>query len=516
MAGTTRSMPESSLDGHAPSPGEPCRSVYIYNASSLNSRWLEREALGEQLGPEAWLRDCEQHSTGAVLLSRLLRSKRCPLVPESRAHEAELFLIPLSLPSAREPTRAELEHGPWDFMPPNEEEQLWAGGCMRLANEDWRALLPHLTTDNVARHVIIPVEKTEIINMCRYAEPAFELLVESRPSNAELLTAMPRITTAPIDSNCESGCGSVTGKEGGGAFALQDLITAPLNSAVHIGQEDREGAPLPWALGPPGARPFLMSFGGSELGFPKAAELRRLLVGKCRSYGNATCQLVTARTMNQREMLSAALKAKRESVFCLEPPGFADHRKSQLDSLGLGCIPVLFGRGPGHDAGLWPLHWQSWRAESRVLLDIDEVLSGRIDVLEHLRSIPSARVRSMQSAIATHANRILFGAGDTSGDAVEVLLNAIVHRATARSRRRESTREDSYGWKCDDAWPRRVTQSLIDVLTKADERWHPKRLPTCAAIIQVWGCGATVPTRKSGFLVRDLLCRASCQQCTRS
>ena len=41
-------------------------------------------------------------------------------------------------------------------------------------------------------------------------------------------------------------------------------------------------------------------------------------------------------------MLAAAFRIKRSSTFCLEPPGFGEHRKSMVDALTLGCIPVLF------------------------------------------------------------------------------------------------------------------------------------------------------------------------------
>jgi xyloglucan galactosyltransferase MUR3 len=44
----------------------------------------------------------------------------------------------------------------------------------------------------------------------------------------------------------------------------------------------------------------------------------------------------------------------RRSVFCLQPPGDQPNRKSVVDSLLLGCIPVLF-----HEAQLdyIPWHW---------------------------------------------------------------------------------------------------------------------------------------------------------------
>ena len=47
------------------------------------------------------------------------------------------------------------------------------------------------------------------------------------------------------------------------------------------------------------------------------------------------------------------------STFCLQPQGDAVSRKAIVDSLLLGCIPVLFHEG---QAQQWPWHWGSWYA----------------------------------------------------------------------------------------------------------------------------------------------------------
>ena len=159
----------------------------------------------------------------------------------------------------------------------------------------------------------------------------YDLLVESRRANAELLALTPAIRTGPLYNE-------LLGESTFGAMVRQRLFSAPLVSSVHL----RAGEPRPWALktafstafstapNPQQAstRPFLMSYGGSTEGSPEASRLRSLLVKHCLQLGNTTCRLVSHYRMDT--VLVDALRSKRESVFCLEPPGFGDHRKSQV------------------------------------------------------------------------------------------------------------------------------------------------------------------------------------------
>ena len=127
---------------------------------------------------------------------------------------------------------------------------------------------------------------------------------------------------------------SSSGSDGLSHQVRQRLFSAPLVSSVHL----RAGEPRPWALNTAlntapnphqaSTRPYLMSYGGSTEGSPEASRLRSLLVKQCLQLGNATCRLVSHYRMDT--VLVDALRSKRESVFCLEPPGFGDHRKSQV------------------------------------------------------------------------------------------------------------------------------------------------------------------------------------------
>ena len=104
------------------------------------------------------------------------------------------------------------------------------------------------------------------------------------------------------------------------------------------------------------------------------------------------------------------------STFCLQPPGDAVSRKGVADSLVMGCIPVQFHDGMPHQ---WPWHWGEWVHESSVLLDWNEVLKGKLDVVEKLRSIPAAEVAAMQRVIARNAHRIHYSRESLEAQATE-------------------------------------------------------------------------------------------------
>ena len=80
------------------------------------------------------------------------------------------------------------------------------------------------------------------------------------------------------------------------------------------------------------------------------------------------------------DSVARAFAIKSRSIFCIEPPGLSPARKSIVDSLLVGCIPV-FIRGPEMREGfsrLWPYHF-SWRANASVTFDVADFVSGRMN-----------------------------------------------------------------------------------------------------------------------------------------
>ena len=99
-----------------------------------------------------------------------------------------------------------------------------------------------------------------------------------------------------------------------------------------------------------------------------------------------------------------------QATFCLQPGGDTITRKGIIDSILLGCIPVLF-----HDGQLaqWPWHWGSWVHNATVLLNQSAIRSKDIDVIDVLATIPKEVVETMQLCLRTHAHRMQYSTSDT-------------------------------------------------------------------------------------------------------
>ena len=135
----------------------------------------------------------------------------------------------------------------------------------------------------------------------------------------------------------------------------------------------------------------------------------------------------------------------------LEPPGYGVYRKSAVDSLALGCIPVTFAHLIDPVKGrlyepmimetrvfneqMFPHHWSaSWRKDSEVQLDMVQVLKDEVDLAQVLRALPPERARQMQQAIAVHAQAVHYAFDDVAGvgDALEISLNLVAASADAQ------------------------------------------------------------------------------------
>lgn len=123
------------------------------------------------------------------------------------------------------------------------------------------------------------------------------------------------------------------------------------------------------------------------------------------------------------------------AVFSLQPAGDWPNRKGIIDSLTLGCIPVL---SHAEQRVLWPQHWGPWANDSHVYLPFDDVLSGKVQLLAALRAIPRRRVDEMRRTIARNALSLVYSMRPTAHDAFEILVREA-------ARRREVTGYKGYG-----------------------------------------------------------------------
>merc|ERR1719160_2198433 len=192
---------------------------------------------------------------------------------------------------------------------------------------------------------------------------------------------------------------------------------ASIHWASEFGMDD-----APWKKGK--ARRSLASYFGGIHGPDESRILRKFLKDQCNK--DKSCFMIVkesghAKKELTRQYAAQVLRAKRESVFCLEPPGSTIGRKSIVDSLLMGCIPVLFDK---KQDGLYAWHW-TFKKYSRILIDLDPsctlpwsqltqeqrespTRTGDCDVMKRLRKIPTAEVARSQEVIAKYAHKMQY------------------------------------------------------------------------------------------------------------
>jgi hypothetical protein len=128
---------------------------------------------------------------------------------------------------------------------------------------------------------------------------------------------------------------------------------------------------------------------------------------------------------NGDQMVLSTLRLRSRSLFCLEPVGLNPGRKSQIDAILSGCIPVLVFPRQVYDSFL-SYHFR-WREHASVHIEPDDILQGRVDLREKLVGLnASGAARSMQRAIARHARSLVYSIdGAMPGDAVDTLVRAL-------------------------------------------------------------------------------------------
>ena len=172
------------------------------------------------------------------------------------------------------------------------------------------------------------------------------------------------------------------------------------------------------------------------------AELVRLFGGHPPRGYPAFPEVERQRNRDTVDSVARAFAIKSRSIFCIEPPGLSPARKSIVDSLLVGCIPV-FIRGPEMREGfsrLWPYHF-SWRANASVTFDVDDFVSGRMNFDGMRRALSqlnaSGAVRQMQEVIGRNAHQLIYGSDGHYRD--DDAVGSLVHGLMAEIKKRTPT-----------------------------------------------------------------------------
>eukprot|EP00746_Dinoflagellata_sp_MGD_P153906 gnl/MRDRNA2_/MRDRNA2_84519_c0_seq1.p1 gnl/MRDRNA2_/MRDRNA2_84519_c0~~gnl/MRDRNA2_/MRDRNA2_84519_c0_seq1.p1 ORF type:complete len:459 (+),score=91.64 gnl/MRDRNA2_/MRDRNA2_84519_c0_seq1:103-1479(+) len=403
---------------------EGCPKVFIYD---LPKKYMDYDPTtqpapwenkgGEEGAP--FMRATSQYGLAAGILWRVVHSKRCLRVTDPS--EADMFIIPiLSRPKSG---------------------KKWAGACSghKITAEELMPLLPHMTEENAHKHVVFVgkghpnagysgcdawwrrpegmlrkvwrVSYSEVFdgkgqygkeNETHHAQEVVFSRKWSANQDAEQ-TASEMYMDSELDFD----------KAESDQMDYENMVSAPYMSDFHWSLNFTDTPP--WKE--TNERDTLMAFFGTiRTKSEYSTKIRPFLADKCHTYGDA-CKIMMA---DHDHM--ALFNAKRQTKFCLEPPGDSPYRKSISESILAGCIPVMFSRQTDIMA---PWHWGPWKDDSRVFIPAQDLYSGKVDLKEVLESIPEERIKHMQKTIAENAQRMQYSLDDVPGDAVEVILRHV-------------------------------------------------------------------------------------------
>ncbi|KAM0900995.1 hypothetical protein ACQ4PT_020274 [Festuca glaucescens] len=126
------------------------------------------------------------------------------------------------------------------------------------------------------------------------------------------------------------------------------------------------------------------------------------------------------------------------SRFCLQPPGDSFMRRSSVDALVAGCIPVFFEEGSTFERQYrWHEPDNNVDASNRysVFIDVNDLLEGKVDIEDVLRRYSDEEVAAMREAVIKMIPRFVYKdptvrfEGDMK-DGFDIAMEEIIARTT--------------------------------------------------------------------------------------
>jgi len=189
------------------------------------------------------------------------------------------------------------------------------------------------------------------------------------------------------------------------------MFMIPYPSMVHWSRT-YAGKEAPWAK--VRSRPHLMSLIMEQRhkGILRSGmlswKLRAALWQACTGYGQQLCVAKLASELTIKEIFDTYAT----SEFCLQPQGDTCERKGILDSILVGCIPVLFREKACPMDTLFHFHWGAWQKESVVFFKVSDVLKRTVDVKASLEAIPKEERDRKRAAIARFGRLLQYNVDD--------------------------------------------------------------------------------------------------------
>ena len=358
---------------HHLSAAEPCPATYVYHLDQLHA-YHNDTGYGNLLVKDLHLYDTEQHELGKIIFSHAFHS---PCIVHDPA-KASVFLVPVLTPPERAPTTEEVENGGTKIA-------TYSKG----ASEVLDAVCPtlpdmHLPYKGKGPHVFISDKYFTLRGFCeghaQYTERfrSSFLWVSNTMSNSGMSFAYP--------------------------------------SSIHV---NHKRTPPPWTRHD--QRKFLMTFGASMEGSAPNKLIRRAIAAQCRD--EVDCAFVDFGQYPGAKILEA-FHLKFRSTFCIEPGGYGPERKSTMDSVLLGCIPVIVSDAFVSER-IWEANWWWYRNASVVVKERD-LLSPTFRLRDYLSAISFTKIKQMRAVVAAHVSTVHWGRLDSN--AFKTFLSAI-HQA---------------------------------------------------------------------------------------
>ena len=194
-------------------------------------------------------------------------------------------------------------------------------------------------------------------------------------------------------------------------------VSFPYPGGVHVAGPGA-AAPFPWDTSQP--RPHRLLFTGRDSHGDTA--VRRHISKQCRSLRSPRC-------VSASYDFGKGLRLKQQSDFCLEPGGDTPYRKSLADSIGCGCIPLIF-HVMTDNANEWL--WEGWKEGARVLVPRKPFLDGALTLERLVDTMPPRLLEQMKATLAANARRFTISLADDPGDAVHALVLGVERQARLR------------------------------------------------------------------------------------
>ncbi|XVF65428.1 hypothetical protein PTKIN_Ptkin09bG0248500 [Pterospermum kingtungense] len=152
-------------------------------------------------------------------------------------------------------------------------------------------------------------------------------------------------------------------------------------------------------------RRYLFSFAGA----PRPSmndSIRGEIINQCLASKN-TCKFLDCKSGGKKcDTPVEVIKAFRDSIFCLQPPGDSYSRRSTFDSILAGCIPVFFHPYSAYAQYTW--YFPKNYTKYSVYIPANDIKHGRVSINETLSRFSKHQVLAMRKQVLELIPKVIY------------------------------------------------------------------------------------------------------------